>query len=74
MWQREDLFAGMGGVPLNAQLVISMAGAIALFLYGMSTMTEGLAQLSSGRLERVLEKPVTRRALYFLRPGTTVEV
>ena len=33
-----------------------MAGAIALFLYGMSTMTEGLAQLSSGRLERVLEK------------------
>lgn len=41
---------------MNAQLIISMAGAIALFLYGMSTMTDGLAQLSSGRLERVLEK------------------
>ncbi len=41
---------------MNAQLIISMAGAIALFLYGMSTMTEGLAQLSSGRLESILEK------------------
>jgi len=33
-----------------------MLGAIALFLFGMSTMTDGLAQLSSGRLEGILEK------------------
>jgi len=33
-----------------------MLGAIALFLFGMSTMTDGLAQLSSGRLELILEK------------------
>jgi len=33
-----------------------MMGAIALFLFGMSTMTDGLAQLSSGRLESILEK------------------
>ncbi len=33
-----------------------MLGAIALFLFGMSTMTSGLAQLSSGRLESILEK------------------
>ena len=33
-----------------------MLGAIALFLFGMSTMTDGLAQLSSGRLESILEK------------------
>ena len=36
--------------------VISMLGAIALFLFGMSTMTDGLEKLSSGRLEGILEK------------------
>lgn len=54
--RRKVPLPGWEEFPLNAQLVVSMAGAIALFLYGMSTMTEGLAQLSSGRLERVLEK------------------
>ncbi len=43
-------------VPLDASNVISMLGAIALFLFGMSTMTDGLAQLSSGRLESILER------------------
>ena len=33
-----------------------MLGAIALFLFGMSTMTDGLEKLSSGRLEGILEK------------------
>ncbi|MCI9403685.1 MAG: Na/Pi cotransporter family protein [Oscillospiraceae bacterium] len=33
-----------------------MLGAIALFLFGMSIMTDGLAQLSSGRLESILER------------------
>jgi len=41
---------------LDASNVISMLGSIALFLFGMSTMTDGLAQLSSGRLESILEK------------------
>ena len=41
---------------MDASNVISMLGAIALFLFGMSTMTDGLAQLSSGRLEGILEK------------------
>ena len=36
--------------------IFSMLGAVALFLFGMSTMTDGLAQLSSGRLESILEK------------------
>ena len=36
--------------------VISMLGAIALFLFGMTTMTDGLEKLSSGRLERILER------------------
>ena len=41
---------------MDASNVISMLGAIALFLFGMSTMTDGLEKLSSGKLERILEK------------------
>ena len=41
---------------MNVEIVISMLGAIALFLFGMSTMTDGLEKLSSGRLEIILEK------------------
>ena len=36
--------------------VISMLGAIALFLFGMTTMTDGLEKLASGKLSLVLEK------------------
>ncbi len=35
--------------------IVSMFGAVAMFLYGMSTMTDGLEKLSSGRLEGILE-------------------
>ena len=34
----------------------AMFGAIATFLFGMSTMTDGLETLSSGRLEHILER------------------
>ncbi len=33
-----------------------MIGGLALFLYGMSTMGDGLVKLSGGKLERILEK------------------
>ena len=36
--------------------VVAMLGAIATFLFGMSTRTDGLEKLSSGRLENVLER------------------
>ena len=36
--------------------IVAMFGAIATFLFGMSTMTDGLEKLSSGRLENVLER------------------
>ncbi len=36
--------------------IITMAGAIATFLFGMTTMTKGLEKVSSGRLESILEK------------------
>lgn len=41
---------------MNVTDVISMLGAIATFLFGMSIMTDGLEKLSSGRLEKILER------------------
>lgn len=35
--------------------ILTMAGGLALFLYGMHVMGEGLSKASSGRLERILE-------------------
>lgn len=36
--------------------VLAMIGGLALFLYGMHAMGEGLSKLSGGKLERILEK------------------
>lgn len=36
--------------------VLSMLGGLALFLYGMNVLGDGLTKLSGGRLERILEK------------------
>ena len=36
--------------------IVAMFCAIATFLFGMSTMTDGLEKLSSGRLEHILER------------------
>ena len=35
---------------------VAMLGAIAVLLFGMSTMTDGLEKFSSGRLEKLLER------------------
>lgn len=36
--------------------VLSMIGGLAMFLYGMETMGDGLAKTAGGRLEQILEK------------------
>ena len=41
---------------MNITDIITLVGAIATFLFGMSTMTDGLEKLSSGRLEGILER------------------
>ena len=41
---------------MNIANIVAMFGAIATFLFGMSTMTDGLEKLSSGRLEHILER------------------
>lgn len=41
---------------MNYSNLISLAGGLALFLYGMSVMGGGLEKLSGGKMERALEK------------------
>lgn len=41
---------------LDISNIVTMLGAIAMFLFGMATMTDGLEKLSSGRLESILER------------------
>ncbi len=41
--------------------VLNMIGGLALFLYGMSQMGEGLSKMAGGRLESVLEKLTSKR-------------
>lgn len=36
--------------------ILTMIGGLALFLYGMNVMSEGLSKLSGGHLEKILEK------------------
>lgn len=46
--------------------VISMAGGLALFLYGMRLMGDGLKQSSSGALKKALEKVTNSPVMGFL--------
>lgn len=41
---------------MNVRDVITLLGALATFLFGMSTMTSGLEKLASGKLASLLEK------------------
>ncbi len=41
---------------MNFFSVLTMLGGLALFLYGMDSMGEGLSKLSGGKLESILEK------------------
>ena len=36
--------------------ILSLFGGLALFLYGMNVMGDGLTRASGGRLEKILEK------------------
>lgn len=43
--------------------VLNMLGGLALFLYGMNAMGDGLAKVSGGKLESVLEKLTKKRIM-----------
>lgn len=51
--------------------LLTLGGGLALFLYGMKIMGDGLVQLSGGRLERILER-LTKRRITALLLGTLV--
>ncbi len=46
--------------------ILTMVGGIALFLYGMNTMGDGLVMLSGGKLEQVLERLTKKRIMALL--------
>ena len=51
--------------------VLTLIGGLALFLYGMTVMGEGLEKLSGGKLEKILEK-FTNRPIKGVALGTMV--
>ncbi len=46
--------------------VLALVGGLALFLYGMNTMGDGLTKLSGGKLEKILEKLTKKRIMAVL--------
>ena len=46
--------------------VLNLIGGLALFLFGMSTMGDGLVLLSGGRLEKILEKLTKKKSMAVL--------
>ena len=51
--------------------VLTMIGGLALFLYGMHVMGDGLAKTSGGKLEEILEK-FTSKTLFAVLLGAGV--
>lgn len=51
--------------------VLNMIGGLALFLYGMHVMGEGLSKVSGGRMEKILEK-LTKSPIKGVLLGTIV--
>ncbi|MBQ7506693.1 MAG: Na/Pi symporter, partial [Lachnospiraceae bacterium] len=47
-------------------LVAGLLGGLALFLYGMSIMSQGLTKVSGGRLETLLANVTKNRVLAYL--------
>lgn len=56
---------------LNIFSIISLLGGLAMFLYGMEIMSEGLKNASGAALKKVLEK-VTSNAFFGVLTGTLV--
>ena len=46
--------------------VLTMVGGLAMFLYGMNAMGDGLSKLSGGKLESILEKLTSNRLMAVL--------
>ena len=51
--------------------ILNMIGGLALFLYGMNAMGNGLSKMAGGKLETILEK-LTSRKIYAVLLGAAV--
>ena len=51
--------------------ILNMIGGLALFLYGMNAMGNGLSKMAGGRLESILERLTTKR-IYAVLLGAAV--
>ena len=51
--------------------ILTMIGGLALFLYGMNIMGDGLSQMAGGKLESVLER-LTSKRIYAVLLGAGV--
>ena len=54
--------------------ILTMIGGLALFLYGMDIMGEGLSKASGGKLERILELSLFISAFYFTFTSITFKL
>ena len=53
--------------------ILSLIGGLALFLYGMNVMGDGLTKVSGGKLEKILEKLTSNPIkAVLLGAGTTI--
>ena len=52
--------------------ILTLIGGLALFLYGMNAMGDGLAKVSGGKLEKILEN-LTSNHLLDLKPDRNTE-
>ena len=48
---------------MNIFMVLSLIGGLALFLYGMQMMGDGLKKASGGKLEMILEKLTSNKLM-----------
>ena len=61
----------MRGLEYELFDLLKMVGGLALFLYGMNLLGDGLSRASGGRLERILEK-LTNNPLKAVLMGAVV--
>jgi len=52
---------GKKGVQMNVFSVLTLLGGLAMFLFGMNTMGDGLVRVSGGRLDSILERLTSNR-------------
>lgn len=56
MYESEGMYMGIFEI-------FSMLGGLAMFLYGMNVMGDGLKRLGGGKLETILEKLTSNRIM-----------